>query len=71
MAFEDFDEPQHHRGFQKGQVVEIWGPPASGKTTFAYGHGPHISICPVLDAHPFVVCKLLPILYETAGELSG
>ncbi|KAJ3578692.1 hypothetical protein NPX13_g1871 [Xylaria arbuscula] len=35
VALEDGDEPQRHRGFQKGQVVEIWGPPASGKTTFA------------------------------------
>ena len=21
-------------GFSKGQVIEVWGPPASGKTTF-------------------------------------
>lgn len=23
-------------GFSKGQVIEVWGPPASGKTTFGY-----------------------------------
>lgn len=34
--FEDGDEPQQHRGIQKGQIIEVWGPPASGKTTFAY-----------------------------------
>ncbi|KAI1367318.1 P-loop containing nucleoside triphosphate hydrolase protein [Xylaria arbuscula] len=43
VALEDGDEPQRHRGFQKGQVVEIWGPPASGKTTFAYGYGSHVN----------------------------
>ncbi|KAI0523631.1 P-loop containing nucleoside triphosphate hydrolase protein [Xylaria bambusicola] len=34
-SLESLDEPQRHRGFQKGQVVEVWGPPASGKTTLA------------------------------------
>ncbi|KAI8624298.1 P-loop containing nucleoside triphosphate hydrolase protein [Xylariaceae sp. FL1651] len=29
------NEPQHCGGLQKGQTVEIWGPPGSGKTTFA------------------------------------
>ncbi|KAI0486168.1 P-loop containing nucleoside triphosphate hydrolase protein [Xylaria cf. heliscus] len=35
VSLEDGDEPRHHRGIQKGQIVEVWGPPASGKTTFA------------------------------------
>ncbi|KAI1426896.1 P-loop containing nucleoside triphosphate hydrolase protein [Xylaria sp. FL1777] len=35
VSLEDRDEPQRHRGFQKGQIIEVWGPPASGKTTFA------------------------------------
>ncbi|KAH8160413.1 hypothetical protein CIB48_g7835 [Xylaria polymorpha] len=35
VMFEDGDEPQQHRGIQKGQIIEVWGPPASGKTTFA------------------------------------
>ncbi|KAI0537579.1 P-loop containing nucleoside triphosphate hydrolase protein [Xylaria digitata] len=29
------DESQRYKGIQKGQVVEVWGPPASGKTTLA------------------------------------
>ncbi|KAJ8120763.1 hypothetical protein ONZ43_g2614 [Nemania bipapillata] len=35
VSFEDGDGSQRCRGIQKGQVVEIWGPPASGKTTLA------------------------------------
>ncbi|KAI0459348.1 P-loop containing nucleoside triphosphate hydrolase protein [Xylaria acuta] len=35
VSLEDGDEPRHYRGIQKGQIVEVWGPPASGKTTFA------------------------------------
>ncbi|KAI0555311.1 P-loop containing nucleoside triphosphate hydrolase protein [Xylaria curta] len=35
VSSENDDEPQHCRGIQKGQIVEVWGPPASGKTTFA------------------------------------
>ncbi|KAI0972598.1 P-loop containing nucleoside triphosphate hydrolase protein [Xylaria arbuscula] len=34
ISVEDRDGPHRRRGFQKGQVAEIWGPPASGKTTF-------------------------------------
>ncbi|TRX96642.1 hypothetical protein FHL15_002544 [Xylaria flabelliformis] len=36
VSCENDDEPPHCRGIQKGQIVEVWGPPASGKTTFAY-----------------------------------
>ncbi|KAI0442525.1 P-loop containing nucleoside triphosphate hydrolase protein [Xylaria telfairii] len=35
VSFEDGDESRQHRGIRKGQIVEVWGPPASGKTTFA------------------------------------
>ncbi|KAI1356589.1 P-loop containing nucleoside triphosphate hydrolase protein [Xylaria sp. FL0043] len=35
VSLEDRDGPQRHRGFQKGQIAEVWGPPASGKTTLA------------------------------------
>ena len=29
----DSDGPPRLGGFQRGQVIEIWGPPGSGKTT--------------------------------------
>ncbi|KAI0410253.1 P-loop containing nucleoside triphosphate hydrolase protein [Xylaria grammica] len=29
------EHPSEPRGIQKGQIVEVWGPPASGKTTLA------------------------------------
>ncbi|KAI1757357.1 P-loop containing nucleoside triphosphate hydrolase protein [Xylaria castorea] len=35
VSFETNDGPPYYRGMQKGQIVEVWGPPASGKTTFA------------------------------------
>ncbi|KAI1736749.1 P-loop containing nucleoside triphosphate hydrolase protein [Xylaria scruposa] len=35
VSLENDDEPQHYGGIQKGQIVEVWGPPASGKTTIA------------------------------------
>ncbi|KAI3331390.1 P-loop containing nucleoside triphosphate hydrolase protein [Ustulina deusta] len=41
VSLGDRDGPQRHRGFRNGQVVEIWGPPASGKTTFAWAQSTH------------------------------
>ncbi|KAI8949065.1 P-loop containing nucleoside triphosphate hydrolase protein [Xylaria longipes] len=35
VSLENDDGLRHYRGIQKGQIVEVWGPPASGKTTFA------------------------------------
>jgi hypothetical protein len=36
VSLEDGDESERYRGIQKGRIVEVWGPPGSGKTTFAY-----------------------------------
>ncbi|KAI1131376.1 P-loop containing nucleoside triphosphate hydrolase protein [Nemania abortiva] len=41
VSFEDTDGSQPCRGIQKGQIIEVWGPPASGKTTLAYGFNLH------------------------------
>ncbi|KAI1187143.1 P-loop containing nucleoside triphosphate hydrolase protein [Nemania serpens] len=35
VALEGGDGPQRCRGIRKGQIVEVWGPPGSGKTTLA------------------------------------
>ncbi|KAI1162435.1 P-loop containing nucleoside triphosphate hydrolase protein [Nemania serpens] len=35
VALKDGDGPQRCRGIQKGQILEVWGPPGSGKTTLA------------------------------------
>ncbi|KAI0428282.1 P-loop containing nucleoside triphosphate hydrolase protein [Xylaria sp. FL1042] len=35
VSLEDHHGLQRHQGFQKGQIAEVWGPPASGKTAFA------------------------------------
>ncbi|KAI3329223.1 hypothetical protein HD806DRAFT_482171 [Xylariaceae sp. AK1471] len=70
VSLEDGDKPQRYRGIQKGQIIEVWGPPGSGKTTFAYLPYLH-AICSVSCAHLCIACSLLPTLYEMVVELSG
>ncbi|KAI1828466.1 P-loop containing nucleoside triphosphate hydrolase protein [Xylaria intraflava] len=35
VSLDDDVGPQRHSGIRKGQIIEVWGPPGSGKTTFA------------------------------------
>lgn len=70
LSLGDDEGSQLCRGIQRGQVVEVWGPPASGKTTLAYDlnlRAVHIVQC----AHLSIACKWLPTRYEMVVELCG
>ncbi|GAP92814.2 putative RAD55 protein [Rosellinia necatrix] len=62
----DGDGPRRSRGFRKGQVVEVWGPPASGKTAFAMQIAAHA----LRDGHRVVwVDTFHPFCYNRFDEI--
>ncbi|KAI1298954.1 P-loop containing nucleoside triphosphate hydrolase protein [Xylaria venustula] len=68
ISVEDRDGLSRRRGFQKGQIAEIWGPPASGKTTF----GMQIAANTLLDGGKVVwVDTFTPICYHRLSKVIG
>ncbi|TGJ79670.1 hypothetical protein E0Z10_g9092 [Xylaria hypoxylon] len=68
VSLEDRDAPRRYRGIQKGQIVEVWGPPASGKTTL----GMQMAANTLLDGCKVVwVANLVHYFTPTLAHLVG